>query len=246
MGHKERKLDGSNFKRRMATVDTKRKIIGWDIRECPDQTFAHNYERTITLYVHQGSTSLTFSDGETVKIQAGGTLTLQAGASATWAVEPTIDAFAEKAMVFENHFISGLPSMPTRREIFAEHKECLWRLWGALRVFDDRMPVIPRQAGDNTGIVDNPIDGRVGKTPDPPVGQDYYDPTVPLPMWKLLIEIDARTPQNFLYHRAEGPAQTNNLWDASPDQRDRMLDLMRRMIKEDGAPPEQFVRLGLD
>ena len=95
-------------------------------------------------------------------------------------------------------------------------------------------------------IVDNPIDGRVGRMPDAPVGQDYYDPTVPLPMWKLPIEIDARTHQDFLFHRAEDPGQTRNLWDTAPGERERMLDLMRRMIAQDGAPPEQFARLGLD
>lgn len=40
--------------------------------------------------------------------------------------------------------------------------------------------------------------------------------------------------------------QTQNLWDKVPDQRDRLLDLMRDMIAERGAPPEQLVRLGLD
>lgn len=95
-------------------------------------------------------------------------------------------------------------------------------------------------------IVDNPVDGRVGRMPDPPVDQGQFDPTIPLPLWKMPIKIDPRKDENFLYHRAEDPGQTRNLWDAAPDQRDRLLDLMRHMIAEEGAPPEQLARLGLD
>lgn len=94
-------------------------------------------------------------------------------------------------------------------------------------------------------IVDNPTDGRMGKMPDPPVDQGNFDPTVPLPMWKMPISVDPRTHENFLFHRAMDPEQKNNLWDTHPEERERMLDLLRTMIKEEGAPPEQFERLGL-
>lgn len=94
-------------------------------------------------------------------------------------------------------------------------------------------------------IVDNPVDGRVGKLPDLPVGQDRYDPTVPLPLWKIPIQIDPRTYENFLFNRKEDPHQENNLWDAEPEQRERMLALLREGIASEGAPPEQLDRLGL-
>lgn len=95
-------------------------------------------------------------------------------------------------------------------------------------------------------IVDNPVDGRVGKMPDPPVDQGYFDPTVPLPLWKIPITIDPRTYESFLFNRKTDPEQTDNVWDREPQQRDRLLKLMRDMIEDEGAPPEQFARLGLN
>lgn len=95
-------------------------------------------------------------------------------------------------------------------------------------------------------VVDNPIDGRVGRLPDPPVDQGYFDPTIDLPLWKMPIQIDPRTGENFLFHRSSDPDQTVNLWNDAPEQRQRMLELMRDTIADEGAPPEQLARLGLD
>ena len=36
---------------------------------------------------------------------------------------PELEKFAQKSLVFENHYISSLPCMPARREIFAGRKE---------------------------------------------------------------------------------------------------------------------------
>ena len=94
-------------------------------------------------------------------------------------------------------------------------------------------------------IVDNPIDGRVGRVPDPPVDQGCFDPTIPLPMWKLPIRIDPRTYESFLFHRAVDPGQKDNLWDSEPVQRERMLRLLRDLLEEEGCPEEQLDRLGL-
>lgn len=94
-------------------------------------------------------------------------------------------------------------------------------------------------------IVDNPIDGRVGRVPDPPVDQGYFDSTIPLPMWKMPIHIDPRTYENFLFNRRMDPGQKDNLWEQAPDQRKRLLKLMRQMIEKEGAPTEQLHRLGL-
>ncbi len=94
-------------------------------------------------------------------------------------------------------------------------------------------------------IVDNPIDGRVGRAPTEPVGQGRFDPTVPYPTWKIPIRIDPRTRENFLFHRSSDPEQQNNLWDSHPAERGRMLLLLQRRMAEEGCPPEQFERLGL-
>lgn len=94
-------------------------------------------------------------------------------------------------------------------------------------------------------IVDNPIDGRVGRVPDPPVDQGYFDPTIKLPLWKMPVRIDPRTRENFLFNRAEDPGQTVNLWQKEPGRRARMLTLMRTLLEDEGYPEEQLERLGL-
>lgn len=86
----ERKLEGTNFKRRKATADTKRKVEHWEVWECHDTAFAHDYHRAVTLYVNEGGAELTFGDGETVEIEKGDTLTIHKGARATWTIQPPI------------------------------------------------------------------------------------------------------------------------------------------------------------
>ena len=94
-------------------------------------------------------------------------------------------------------------------------------------------------------IVDNPVDGRLAKPPNRPIDQGYYDPTVDLPMWKIPINVDPRTYENFLFNRSEDPEQNENLWVSAPGQRTRMLSLVRELMNEEGFPSEQLARLGL-
>lgn len=95
-------------------------------------------------------------------------------------------------------------------------------------------------------LVDNPIDGRVGAVPPQPVGHEKYDASVDYPMWKLPIKIDARTHEDFLFNRKADVDQADNLWSKEPAQRDRMLALLREKLAEEGCPPEQLARLGLN
>ena len=82
----ERLIDAACFKRRLATEDTKRKVVDWDIWECADAEFSHDYDRTVSLYVNEGSAILSFADGSQVDLQAGDFLTIAQGASAVWAI----------------------------------------------------------------------------------------------------------------------------------------------------------------
>ena len=86
----ERIIDSKFFARRKATADTKRKIAHWEIWKCADPSFSYDYDRTVSLYVHEGTAVLTFSDGEVVDLQAGDFLTIQQGASAEWAITAPI------------------------------------------------------------------------------------------------------------------------------------------------------------
>ncbi len=99
----ERLLDAAQFKRRKATEDTKRKIAGWEVWDCADPTFSHDYDRTVTMYVHDGAAVLTFADGTTVDVQPGDTLTVQKGASATW----TISAPIRNSYCYHDSFVSA-------------------------------------------------------------------------------------------------------------------------------------------
>lgn len=56
-----------------------------------------------------------------------------------------IDAFAEKAITFENHYAGSLPCMPARREWLTGTQEFLWRPWGPIEPFDETLPQMMRK-----------------------------------------------------------------------------------------------------
>ncbi|GLQ55870.1 sulfatase [Devosia nitrariae] len=66
---------------------------------------------------------------------------------------PNLQAFADRAFRFDNHFVCSLPCMPARREIFAGVMNMQWRPWGPLEPFDLRLPKLLEQAGYTTAIV---------------------------------------------------------------------------------------------
>ena len=66
---------------------------------------------------------------------------------------PNLTAFAERACRFDNHFIGSMPCMPARREIFTGRHEMLWRPWGPLEPFDQRLPRLLEDRGYSTAIV---------------------------------------------------------------------------------------------
>ncbi|WP_375451679.1 sulfatase [uncultured Devosia sp.] len=66
---------------------------------------------------------------------------------------PNLQAFADRAWRFDNHFVGSLPCMPARREIFAGVMNMQWRQWGPLEPFDYRLPKLLEAAGYTTAIV---------------------------------------------------------------------------------------------
>jgi len=78
-----------------------------------------------------------------------------------------------------------------------------------------------------------------------PAGADHYLPDVRYPQWRIPVEKAPLSREDFLFHRPSDPAQTRNLWDDEPEQRERMLSLLRDLIAREGAPEEQWERLGL-
>lgn len=86
----ERIVDSALFSRRKATADTKRKIAGWKLWECDDRLFSHDYDRTVSFFVHEGQATLTFATGEILDVQPDDVVTIHNGASATWAITKPI------------------------------------------------------------------------------------------------------------------------------------------------------------
>ncbi|MDQ3655150.1 MAG: sulfatase [Chloroflexota bacterium] len=85
----------------------------------------------------------------------------------------------------------------------------------------------------------------------PPVGSGRFIPGVDLPQWQIPLDSSRAlttamlSRDDFLFNRREDPGQTRNLWDSEPDQRRRMLEVMRTLMASEGAPLEQYERLGV-
>jgi hypothetical protein len=78
-----------------------------------------------------------------------------------------------------------------------------------------------------------------------PAESGHFLPGVAYPQWRIPVSQEPLSREDFLFNRLEDPAQERNLWASEPAQRDRMLDLLRGLIADEGAPPEQARRLGL-
>jgi len=63
------------------------------------------------------------------------------------------DRLAERAVVFDNHFVGSLPCMPARRDIHSGRLNFLHRSWGPLEPFDDSFPESLRAAGTYSHLV---------------------------------------------------------------------------------------------
>lgn len=64
-----------------------------------------------------------------------------------WIETPNLDAFAERALLFDRHFVGSLPCMPARREIWAGTEEFWWRSWGPLEPWDRPIAHVIRRSG---------------------------------------------------------------------------------------------------
>jgi hypothetical protein len=78
-----------------------------------------------------------------------------------------------------------------------------------------------------------------------PAGEGRFLPGVELPQWQIPVDVRPLAREDFLFRRATDPNQTRNLWDDEPEERDRMLAVLRSIVDEEHAPPEQYRRLDL-
>jgi len=70
-----------------------------------------------------------------------------------WVRTPNIDAFAERSVIFTQHYVGSIPSMPARRDLWTGDWEFLWRPWGPLEPWDLSLPRLLRRAGVTTQLV---------------------------------------------------------------------------------------------
>ena len=78
-----------------------------------------------------------------------------------------------------------------------------------------------------------------------PDGQGLFLPGVAFPQWRVPVRHEPRSREDLLFDRAGDPRQTRNVWAAQPAQRERMLEVLRALVVDEGAPPEQLLRLAL-
>lgn len=80
----------------------------------------------------------------------------------------------------------------------------------------------------------------------PPAATGHFIPGVHLMQWRIPVQVKPLSGENFLFDRHNDPVQTHNQWQEKPAIRRRMLDTLRALMTQEGAPEEQFARLGLE
>jgi arylsulfatase A-like enzyme len=184
-----------------------------------------------------------------------GKVTRQAGISQTVDLFATVlEAAGAPIPEGNRHSRSLLPALQaedTGRDV------ALYGTFGQGVCLTDGRYTIFKSPGENTPLnvhscflarsflVDNQTPERKDEMPRKPVAAGYFDDTVAYPMWRYPMPVDPRTEEDFLYDRQEDPGQSQNLWDARPEERERMLSLVRAAMREEGTPAEQFERLRL-
>jgi arylsulfatase A-like enzyme len=94
-------------------------------------------------------------------------------------------------------------------------------------------------------VVDSQVGSQIVTDVTVPADSGNFVPGSPFPQWKTPMKIAPRNLENFLFNRRTDPGQTQNLWATDVPQRERMLGILRDILKKEGAPPEQWERLGL-
>jgi uncharacterized cupin superfamily protein len=81
---------GPFFCRRTAGEDILNAMDAWEVWVCDGPEFHHDYNQSVTLYVHAGKAVVNFVDGSQADLRAGDSLTIHKGARAIWDIETPI------------------------------------------------------------------------------------------------------------------------------------------------------------
>lgn len=78
-----------------------------------------------------------------------------------------------------------------------------------------------------------------------PVASGPFLPGRDVPVWKIPVPERARSTRNLLFDLRHDPTQKQDLWVAEPSVRDALVGRVTDRLRAEGAPAEQFARLGL-
>lgn len=66
---------------------------------------------------------------------------------------PNFDRLAQRAKVYEKHYVGSMPCMPARRDMLTGHLSFLHRSWGPLEPFDNAFPETLKTKGVHSHLV---------------------------------------------------------------------------------------------
>jgi arylsulfatase A-like enzyme len=70
-----------------------------------------------------------------------------------WVHAPNLARFAERSVIFDNHWVGSAPCVPARRDLFTGRLNFLERNWGPIEPFDYTLPQALREQGVYTHMV---------------------------------------------------------------------------------------------
>jgi arylsulfatase A-like enzyme len=70
-----------------------------------------------------------------------------------WVRTPNFTRFADRSVVFDNHWVGSAPCVPARRDLFTGRLNFLERNWGPIEPFDYTLPQALREQGIFTHMV---------------------------------------------------------------------------------------------
>jgi hypothetical protein len=79
-----------------------------------------------------------------------------------------------------------------------------------------------------------------------PAQAGHFIRGVGLMQWRIPVDVTPLSTEDYLFDRQNDPAQAHNHWQEKPAVRRRMLETLRGLLAQEGAPAEQYARLGLN
>lgn len=96
---------------------------------------------------------------------------------------------------------------------------------------DDRSLFIYSSLIYRSLVVDSQVGSQIVTDVTVPAESGNFVPGSQFPQWKTPMKIAPRNLENFLFNRRDDPGQTKNLWATNVEQRERMLDVLRDILR---------------